>query len=67
MTVIMPHDSQCQSQPHDSLTSFYVKVMMYRFMSRCHNKDILNNICHICIQNVIIERKTFNDTCHKHA
>jgi len=28
MTVIMPHDSQCQSQPHDRLTSF---------MSRCHN------------------------------
>jgi len=25
-TVIMPHDSQCQSQPHDSLTSFYVKL-----------------------------------------
>jgi len=43
-TVIMPHDSQCQSQTHDSLTSFNVKlswqrhwqVMMYRFMSRCH-------------------------------
>jgi len=25
-TVIMPHDSQCQSQPHDSLTSFNVKL-----------------------------------------
>jgi len=45
------YDSQCQSQPHDSLTSFYVKllwqrhwqVMMLWFMSRCHNKDILNN------------------------
>jgi len=23
--------------------------------------------CHICIQNVIIERKTLNDSCHKHA
>jgi len=42
--VIMPHDSQCQSQPHDSLTSFNVKlswqrhwqVMMYWFMSTCH-------------------------------
>jgi len=50
-TVIMPHDSQCQSQPHNRLTSF---------MSRCHNKDILNNV--ICIQNVIIERKTLNDS-----
>jgi len=25
-TVIMPHDGQCQSQPHDSLTSFNVKL-----------------------------------------
>jgi len=25
-----------------------------------YNKDILNK-CHICIQNVIIERKTLND------
>jgi len=47
-----PHDSQCQSQPHGSLTSFYVKlswqkhwqVMILSFMSRCHNKDILNNV-----------------------
>jgi len=23
--------------------------------------------CHICIKNVIIERKTLNDSCHKHA
>jgi len=43
-TVIMPHDSQCQSQPYYSLTSFYVKlswqrhwqVMMLWFLSRCH-------------------------------
>jgi len=48
-TVIMPHDSQCQSQPHDRLTSFNVKlswqrywqVMMYWFMSRCHIKDVI--------------------------
>jgi len=25
-TVIMSHDSQCQNQPHDSLTSFNVKL-----------------------------------------
>jgi len=25
-TVIMPHDSQCQSQPHDSLNTFNVKL-----------------------------------------
>jgi len=55
-TVIMPHDSQCQSQTQDSLTSFNVKlswqrhwqVMMYWFMSRYLKP------CHICIQNVII-------------
>jgi len=34
-------------------------------MSSCHDKDILNS--HIFIQNVIIERKTLNDSCHKHA
>jgi len=34
------------------------------FMSRCHNIDILNNVI-ICFQNVIIERKTLNDSCHK--
>jgi len=34
-------------------------VMMLWFMARSHNKDILNN--------VIIERKTLNDSCHTHA
>jgi len=38
-------------------------VMVYVKMSlRRHLKQ-----CHICIQNVIIERKTLNDSCHKHA
>jgi len=41
MTVIMPHDSQGQSQ-HDSLISFYVKLSWQRhlkqsyFHSKCH-------------------------------
>jgi len=43
-----------------------LQVMMYWFMSRCHNKDILNNVI-FCIQNVIFEQKTLNDSCHKHA
>jgi len=38
------------------------QVMMYWFMSRCHLK-----LCHICIKNVITERMTLNDSCHKHA
>jgi len=38
-------------------------VMVYVKMSlRRHLKQ-----CHICIQNVSIERKTLNDSCHKHA
>jgi len=46
-------------------------------MSRCHDKDsdrlgcfgLCQGVkqCHICIKNVIIERKTLNDSCHKHA
>jgi len=35
----------------------YVKISLQR-----HPKQ-----CHICIQNVIIERKTLNDSRHKHA
>jgi len=38
------------------------QVMMLWFMSRCHLKQ-----CHICIQNVIIEWKTLNDSCHTHS
>jgi len=49
-------------------------------MSSCQDKDtdrlwciglcqgvITKTSCHICIQNVIIERMTLNDSCHKHA
>jgi len=41
-------------------------------LSSCHDKDIVKvsnqrylKQCHICIQNVIIERMTLNDSCHK--
>jgi len=37
-------------------------VMVYVKMSHRHLKQ-----CHICIQSVIIEQKTLNDSCHKHA
>jgi len=53
-TLIMPHDIQCQSQPHKSLqSSCHDKdTERYWFMTKRHNKDILNNVC---IQNAIIE------------
>jgi len=35
----------------------YVKVSKQRHLKQCH----------ICIKNVIIERMTLNDSCHKHA
>jgi len=33
----------------------YVKMSLPRHLKKCH----------ICIQNVFIERKTLNDSCHK--
>jgi len=35
----------------------YVKMSLQRHLKQCH----------ICIRNVIIERNTLNDSCHKHA
>jgi len=35
----------------------YVKMSKQRHLKQCH----------FCIQNVIIERMTLNDSCHKHA
>jgi len=37
-------------------------VVVYVKMSQRQIKQ-----CHICIQNVIIERKTLYDSCYKHA
>jgi len=44
-------------------------------MSSCHDKDtdrlydvlVYVKQCHICIKNIITERMTLNDRCHKHA
>jgi len=51
----------CQVVMTKTLTGYdvlvYVKMSQQRHLKQCH----------ICIQNVIIERKTLNDICHKHA
>jgi len=67
-TVIMPYDSQCQSQPHDSLTSFNVKLSLQRLwqvMSRCHNKDILNNVIFALKMSLLSERHLMTVVMHK--
>jgi len=74
MTVIMPHDSQCQSQPHDSLTSFYAKlswqrhwqVIMYWFMSRCHYKDILINVIFAFKMSLLSEKHVMTVAINMH-
>jgi len=54
------HDSQCQNQPPDTDRLWCIGLYQDVITKTSQTMDI-------CIKNVITDRMTLNDSCHKHA